>query len=188
MYSRGNKQLINIEPRSITPVADISFKTWVYLACSNHAIYLKWRALLRDTRKIDYRAHVSRARVQFTSDPDQYVLIIYWDSWFTYLNANIQSELNQSIYNVAYQRCILSHNVTDLCRLRRYSVHENYMSLRQDSLVSLLPAIRILSNGCEKLFKVVLSASYMCTHLIERINSRTSIVYRPLRTNLPIQE
>ena len=74
------KQLIETES-SITPAADISFKTWVISpprSCSNHAIYLRWHAtLLRDTRKINYHAHIPR---KFAS------ILINTDHWPKLLN------------------------------------------------------------------------------------------------------
>ena len=87
-------------------------------------------------------AHVLRARVRFPINTDHLSRFV--------LNHEY-SEQNRNF--VVNQRCILSHNVIDLRRLRGHSVRENYMSFRRDSPVSLLPAIRILSNGCEKLIK-----------------------------------
>ena len=183
-----SKQLINTEPYSLFNLAygrHFVQNMSISHSCSNHAIYLKWYANPLTRHSKSWLSHTcfaceSSVRFPIPINPDHLSIFA--------LNASYPEYLERTTTKFRHhQRYILSRHVNDIRWLQEHSV--DYMNLRRDLSVSLLPAILILSNGCEKIFNVVPSASCMCTRLIERISFRiTTTRFRlpppPFRTNL----
>jgi len=143
---------------------------------------LKWHAtLLAQIQKIVDRAHAPCENSEFATGSR--LMYIYRSSLLTHLR---EYQVRTNRFVVAYHQCLLSHNMIGIRVSRNGLVRETYRRFQRDLPVALLLAIHILSN--EKLLNVVPSAKYLCTHRTERINCRniitTSIVYRPLQTNL----
>jgi len=89
-----SKQLIDTDSSPFNHVCSRYFvqNMSISRSCSNHVIYFRWHATsLCDIRKVDYRAHVSCAKIQFASR-SQSIRIIYRYSCLTHLISNIQSE------------------------------------------------------------------------------------------------
>ena len=128
---------------------------------------------LRVTRKCDDRAHISRAKNQFVSR-SRSIRIIY--SFVTLLISKSKCELSRR--SIAYYRRIF---VIYVLGIRVSRVRENCLTFRRDLPVS---AIYFFSNS-EKSLDIVPCANYLCMHLNECINYRsTSFTYCPLWIHL----
>ena len=148
---------------------NISFKTRVYLAPVLITLSLLdgMRPPLRNTGKIDDRAHILHARIQFASRSRSIRIICSFVTLLLKLSNHTKAPWR---INTAFCHVTLPYT-----RTVRASVRENCLHFQRDVSVSLLLAIYFFSNDCEKLLdrtKCQLLVHTSCECINYRITER----------------